>query len=101
MQCLIGYSNELGVDVSALGSDVHLEKKNDVFLAKSSWTNVLGHLTFSTSKTKLITLSPGFAPLSTFGERHCFIIAQGGNLTSQTLYLYCLLITSGLSPSPT
>lgn len=39
MQCLVGHSNELGVDLSALGSCVCLEQGNDVFLAKTSWTN--------------------------------------------------------------
>lgn len=39
MQCLVGHSNELGVDLSALGGYVRLEQWNDVFLAKTSWTN--------------------------------------------------------------
>lgn len=37
MQGLIG--NELGVDLSALGSCVCLEQGNYVFLAKTSWSN--------------------------------------------------------------
>ena len=67
MQGLIG--NELGVDLSALGSCVCLEQGNYVFLAKTSWSNSvclkLNSKKKKINKTKLIALSPEFAPLPT------------------------------------